>query len=158
VELPDVADHVVGRKDDHRGVGVAVGQRGGGVGDAGGRVAADRLGENVLVGHGRQLLLRLLDVALVGDHQAALRRNEPLQAGDGVLDEGALPENVEELLGPLLATGGPEATADAPGHDHGVVHTEDGSNREEDGRALIQHKRPGEKLHPIVGAAGRGAR
>jgi hypothetical protein len=35
----------------------------------------------------------------VGDHEAALRRDKALQAGDGVLDEGAVAEDVEELLG-----------------------------------------------------------
>jgi hypothetical protein len=123
VKLLDVADDVVGRQDDHRGVGVPVGEHGGGVGDAGRRVAADGLRQDVLVRDGRQLPLRLPHVAVVGHDEAALRWDEALQAGDGVLDEGAIAEDIEELLGALLATGGPEAAADAPGHDHGVVHT-----------------------------------
>ena len=55
---------------------------------------------------------------LGGDH-----RRDPL---DGLLEEGPLAREVEQLLGAVAAALGPEPGAAAAGHDHGVEHGREG--------------------------------
>jgi len=136
LEGADVRDHVVGREHDHRGVRVLRQQPGRSVGDGRGGVPAHRLGEDVGLCEGGEVVPRLPGVARVGHHEHALGRDERLQPGERVLEEGLGAEDAEELLRLGLAAAGPEAAPHAAGHDHGVRGHQDGDGRGS-GRAKI---------------------
>ena len=113
-----IEDQVVGRSDDHLGVGVALEERVGRIGDAGRRVAPHGFAENLLLADFGNVLQHQPFVSVVGHHEEVLGGNHLREAFVGVADEG-FPgsENVEELFGPRLAAFGPEAGPDAARHD-----------------------------------------
>ena len=89
------------------------------VGDAGGGVACLWLGEDVICRHVGYLLLNDADVFLVGHHPHVLYRADGLQTVYGELDEGAAhAHDIDELFGIAGGGHGPEAAADAAGHDN----------------------------------------
>ena len=116
-----VEDQMVRRGDDHLGPGVLLQQRVGRIGDAGRRVAAHGFAEHLLLVEFGQVFQHQLLVFAVGHDQEVLRRDHRREAFVGVADEGlARSQDVEELLGHRLAALGPEARADAAGHDDAI--------------------------------------
>lgn len=94
-----VEDQVVRRGDDHFGPGVALHERVGRIGDAGGRVAADRLAEHLLRGDLGDVLQHQVLVFDVGHHEKVLGRDHLGKSFVGVADEGlTCSEDVEELF------------------------------------------------------------
>ena len=116
-----VEDQVVRRGDDHFGPGVALHERVGRIGDAGGRVAADRLAEHLLRGDLGDVLQHQVLVFDVGHHEKVLGRDHLGKSFVGVADEGfSRSEDVEELLRTRLPALGPEASSDASRHDDAI--------------------------------------
>ena len=117
-EIVLVEDQVIRRRDDHFGVGVLPEQRIGRIGDAGGRIAADRLAEHLFLPDFGDVLQYQILVFVV-------RHDEEIPGGDdfckalvGVADKrfpGS--EDVEELFWHRLPALGPETRSDAAGHD-----------------------------------------
>ena len=117
-----VGDVGVGRRDDDVGLRILAADLPAGVGDAGGRVAGLRLGENLLLGDVGQLLADEMGIAAGRDHPELRLGIDVQEALVGELDQGlAAAEQVEELLGVLGRTDGVEPAADAAGHDYYVV-------------------------------------
>ena len=95
------------------------------VSNAGGGVACLWLGEDIICGHVRNLLLDNADVFLVGDHPHVLHRADGLEAVDGELDEGTShAHHVDELLGVVGGGHGPKATANAASHNYNLRTTQ----------------------------------
>ena len=81
-------------------------------------IACLRLGENVICGHVWDLLLDDADIVLVGHHPHVLDRADGLQTVHDELDEGTShAHDIDELFGVAGGGYGPEAAADAAGHD-----------------------------------------
>jgi hypothetical protein len=83
-------------------------------------VALGRFGENVLRREHRSHLADRIDLLGVGQDQDVLGRNQAVEAGDGLLEQGGVAEEVEQLFRPGIAAEGPEAGAGAAGEDQGV--------------------------------------
>ena len=115
-------DQVVGRSDRHHGLGIALQQRVGRVGDAGGRVASVRLEEEVLRPELRDVAQDGVLVTGQGHDQDVFRRDDAQHALVSVAEEGlAEPFDGEELLRAVLAAEGPEHRAPAACHDDAVI-------------------------------------
>ena len=112
---------MVGRGHDHRCLRVALGDDSVGVGDAGGRVAHERLAEDVLHGHVGKVRRDLVAVPGVGDDQDAVGGNELFKPVKRHANERPpRSQNVEELLGFSASRHGPKTRPNASRHDHGV--------------------------------------
>ena len=121
-EVLFVEDQVVGRGDDHLRVGILLQQRVGRIGDAGGRIAADRFAD-----FGDVFEYEVL-VFMVGHDEKVLGGDDFCKAFVSVADKRfACSQYVEKLLGHRLPAFGPEARTDAAGHDDAIgmfVHDE----------------------------------
>ena len=94
-----IDDEGIGGSHYDVGIGVLLLYLPAGVGDAGCCVACLWLGEYVICGHVRYLLLDDADVFLVGHHPHVLHRADGLEAVDRKLDEGTShAHHVDELL------------------------------------------------------------
>lgn len=72
----------------------------------------------IIYWHIRDLFLDNADIFLVGDHPHVLYWADGLQTVHGELNEGAAhTHDIDELLGVAGGGHGPEAAADAAGHD-----------------------------------------
>ena len=120
-EILLVEDQVVRRGHHHLGLGVALEQRIGRIGDAGRRVAAHGFAEDLLGTQFGEMLQHEFLVAAVGHHEEILRRDQFFEPFEGVADERfSRTQYVEELLGARLAAHGPEPGADASRHDDAI--------------------------------------
>lgn len=117
-EIVLVEDQVIRRRDDHLGIGVLPEQRIGRIGDAGGRIAADRLAEHLFLPDFGDMLQHQILVFVV-------RHDEEIPGGDdfcealvGMADKRfSGSQDVEELFWHRLPALGPETRSDAAGHD-----------------------------------------
>ena len=117
-EVVFVEDQVVRRGDDHFGVGIALHQRIGRIGHAGGGVAAHGLTEHLFLADLRNVFQYQSLVFVVRHHQKILRRDDFCEAFVRVADKGfPRSQNIEELFGHRLPAFGPETRSDAARHD-----------------------------------------
>jgi len=112
---------VVGGEDAHDGFGIERVQDVGGEADGGGGVALGGLGQHLALGDVGQLAEDGVAEMLVGEDPEALGRNDRSDAVDGGLDEGAVADDVEDLLGGALTAARPEAGAATAGEDEAVM-------------------------------------
>ena len=120
-EVGFVENQVIRRRDDHFGLGIALGQRIGGIGDAGRRIASDRFAQHLLLADFGQMLQYEVLVTHVGHHEEVLGRHHRSETLESVPNERfARPQNIEELLGHRLPALGPEPRSDASGHDYTI--------------------------------------
>ena len=116
--LGGVDDKSIGGGYYDVGIGMLLLDLPAGVGYTGGSVACLGLGENIVNGHVRDLLLDNADVFLVGDHPHVLNWTDGLETVDSKLDEGtAHAHHVDELLGVVRGGHGPEAAANSASHN-----------------------------------------
>src|SRR5205823_4990018 len=78
------------------------GDQGGAQGDAGGGVAAARLADDLVFRHARELACGLVAVRGGGDDPGPLGGHRPLDAVEGLLQQGTVADEGEELLGAFL--------------------------------------------------------
>ncbi len=112
---------MVGRGDQHEGVGVVALEPDGGAGDGRGGVAGDRLDEEA--GKAGADLARLVlddEAVLFGpDDQRGAEARPAAEPRQRVLEQRAAAGQAEELLGETDARGRPEPRARAAGKDDG---------------------------------------
>ncbi len=104
----------------HHGLRVIAGDPRHGESDCGSTAAAHWLAQDVARWDVRELLAGQRDEVRACHHPHALRPGEREYALVGVHQHGALGEDGLELLGAAAARDGPEAGANAPGHDDDV--------------------------------------
>lgn len=121
LETGGLGDDVIGGKDGHDGVGGAGADDGGTEGDGGAGVATDGFGDDVAGGEFGELTADFVGLGGAGDDEDVGRGNDGTDAVDGLLEEGAVTEEADELLGGLLAGNGPETFATATGHDDDIA-------------------------------------
>ncbi len=117
--LPE--DEVIGGKHSHDGILIECGEDARGEADAGSGIALGRFGDDLAAGDGGKLLANFVLQIFVGDDPDIFRGHDAGEAVDGLLDEGAVAEEAEDLLGVSFAAAGPEAGAAATGHDERVA-------------------------------------
>ena len=119
-----IEDQVISGCHNHRGIGLVAGLRGDPmvcVGDARGCVAHERFAQHVFRRQCGEVFADQTAVALLGDDEDVVGRDELGQSVVGHLDQRpAGAEDVQELLGPSGAAHGPKPRAHTPRHDHGV--------------------------------------
>jgi hypothetical protein len=120
-EPSGLPDKLVGRKHSQHGVGVGGPNNLRGQPDAGRRVALGRLGQHLSSGHFRKLADDLPAKVLASQNPDALGRDHRAQAVHGFLNQGALAQQREQLLGAALSAAGPETRASAPSQDEAVL-------------------------------------
>ena len=117
-EIVLVEDQVIRRGDDHLGIGVLPEQRIGRIGDAGGRIAADRFAEYLPFADFGDVFEYEVLVFMVGHDEKVLGGDDFCKAFVSVADKRfSRSQYVEELFGHRLPALGPEARTDAAGHD-----------------------------------------
>ncbi len=118
LELNGVHHDGIGRGHGDIGCGVFLADAPAGPGDAGGGVACCGFGQDMVGGDVGELLLDDLYVGGISHNPEIAHGTDVLEAVHGELDEGtATAEDVDELLGVFGGAEGPEAAADAAGHD-----------------------------------------
>ena len=127
-EVVFVEDQVIRRGDDHLRSRIALLQSVGCITDAGSRVASDGFAEYLFRPEFRDLFQHEVFVAGVGHDQEIFSRSQFFETlVRHAYKRLAGAEDIEELLGLGLAAFGPEAAADAAGHDDAIgmfVHDE----------------------------------
>ena len=127
-EILLVEDQVIRRGDDHLRSRIALLQSVGCITDAGSRVASDGFAEYLFRPEFRDLFQHEVFVAGVGHDQEIFSRSQFFETlVRHAYKRLAGAEDIEELLGLGLAAFGPEAAADAAGHDDAIgmfVHDE----------------------------------
>ena len=122
-ELLGRLDHVVGRHDDHRAVGVVPGDDRGGQADARGACRAGRARPPRSPAGSSGSCARTASAwsapVMIQD---PLRRDQRRDPRDGLLEHRRVAVEAEQLLGPVAAALGPEPGAAATGHHDGVEH------------------------------------
>lgn len=121
-ELLLIEDEVVGRRHDHRRIGLQRLEAEGRIGDAGSRITSDRLAQHLFGPELGELFENQLPVGGIRDDKEVLRRDDRRKTLERMADE-TLPgaQNIEELLGKMASAGRPEPAADATGHDDAVT-------------------------------------
>lgn len=102
------------------------------------------------MGNLRKLLLHELEIKIVGYNQDIFRRAYPLQAIEGILDQG-MPraQNIVKLLGEFGAAHRPKAASDAAGHNNAVV-VRSGRHISEFSVGLVEKARLGCRIEGTV--------
>lgn len=121
LELLLLGDDVVGGENGHDACGGAGADEGGAEGDGGAGIAADGFGHDIFPWQEGQLTSDLGGLGGVGDDENVFGRDDGENAVDGLLEEGLVAEEADELLGGLFAADGPEAFAATAGHDDDVA-------------------------------------
>lgn len=121
-ELLLIEDEVVGRRHDHRRVGLQSPKAEGRIGDAGSRIASDGLALHLFGPELGDLFEDQLPVGGIRNDKEVLRRNDRRKTLECMADE-ALPgaQNIEELLGKMASAGRPEPATDTTCHDDAVT-------------------------------------
>ena len=124
-QQPDVAggfgDDMVGGKNAHRRIGVHLIEQMGHQSDGGRGVTLHGFREDLPLGHLRQLFHDLRAEQLIGKDPDVFGRQDRGQAIDRLLDQGALAEEVQHLLGAGTPAAWPEAGTPASGQDQAVA-------------------------------------
>lgn len=114
-------DELIGGEDGHGRVGVTRGDESDPESDGGGGVAFRRFGEDVSgwehVGHFADFLF----LEGVCEDEDVFGGNEALEAGDGLIEEGGVVEEVEQLLRFGVAAERPETGSASSGENKGIV-------------------------------------
>jgi len=111
----------VSRGDHYVGLRVLLLNLPGGVGDAGGRVAAFRFGQDLVLRDGGQLLLHQVHVLFSGDHPEVVLGADRGKAVHGELEEAAAhAQHVYELFGYVRGGKRPEPAPDTASHNDNV--------------------------------------
>src|ERR1035437_2015125 len=134
----DLADHVVGGEYAHHRVGVQGVQDLRRQADGGRGVALHGFGQYLIPRNLGDLLNNDVAKVVVGQHPQALGRDQRRQPVHRGLDQAALADHVEHLLGGALAAARPEARTAPSGEDEAVmmaVHVISGGTRESGGRS-----------------------
>ena len=118
-----VLNELVGRKHQHYRIGIFCGDEPDAKSDRRSRVAFGRLGKHIGRRQHRCGRAHCIDLLFIGEHEDLLDRHQAIEATDGLLEQRAGSEEIEQLLGPGVATQGPEARAGSAGKDQriGVV-------------------------------------
>ena len=116
-----LGDHVVRRKDSHQSVGIDRLQNVRREPDRRSGVALRRLGQNLAFGNLGQLLHDLGAKLGVGENPDALGRKHRPQAVDRLLNQAAVPEELQDLLGAAAPATRPKPGAAAAGQDQTIV-------------------------------------
>ena len=113
---------MVGRGDDDVGLGVAGVDDAGGIGDAGGGVAACGLAEHLVALEPLNLLSHTVGIELAGHDDDVFAWTNAFKTAEGALQH-RLPrtQDIEELFGVVGFANGPEAASVAASHDDTVV-------------------------------------
>jgi len=112
-----VLDELVGGEDGHDGIGITRGDEADAEGDGGRGVTLGGLGEDVLR---REHVGDLADAFFlegVGEDEDIFLWDEAVEPGDGLLEEGRVVEEIEELLGFGVSAEGPEAGSTSSGEN-----------------------------------------
>ena len=88
--------------------------------NGGRRVALGGLGQDLALGDFRELANDLVPQMAVGENPDSLGRQDRPQPVDGLLDQGAVAEQPQDLFGAGPAALGPEAGAPASGQNQTV--------------------------------------
>ena len=106
-----VGDELIGGEDHHDGLGIAGGDDADAEGDGGCGVALGGLGNDVLGGEHGGELADGGDLFFVGEDEDVLDRNEAVETINGLGEEGAAVEEIEQLFRFVITAEGPEAGA-----------------------------------------------
>lgn len=106
-----VGDELVGGEDHHDGLGIAGGDDADAEGDGGCGVAFGGLGDDVIGGEHGGELANGGGLFLVGEDEDVFGGDEAVEAVDGLDEEGAVVEKIEQLFGFVIAAEWPEAGA-----------------------------------------------
>ncbi len=117
-----VGDELIGGEDDHGGFGISGGDPADAEGYGGGGVALGGFGEDIFCGEIGEGGADGVFLGGVGEDEDVFPWDEAFEAIDGLCEEGAIAEEVEQLLRRGVAREGPEAGAGAAGEDEGVCH------------------------------------
>ena len=93
-----VLDELVGGQDHHDGVRIARGDEADAEGDGGGGVAFRGLGENVFRREHGGVFAHGVRLQFVGEDEDVFERDEAVEAADGVFEQGAVAEQIEQLF------------------------------------------------------------
>lgn len=113
-------DELVGGENHHDGLWVARGDDADAECDGGGGIAFCGLCEDIFMREHGGDFPHGIDLEGVCEDEDVFDRDEALEAADGLGKEGACAEEIEELLGLVIAAKRPEAGAGAAGEDEGV--------------------------------------
>jgi hypothetical protein len=113
-------DQMIGRQNDHDGVGGPFLDVQGGKADAWCGIPAHGLDQDVLPGNLRQLAHQLTGMALTRHNENVFQRYERSCPSDRFLNNGSLRSDVQEVFGHLFSAFRPESGSFSTGHDNGV--------------------------------------
>ena len=115
-------NHMVGRRNNHRCLGVAGGDMPCRPRDTGRGIAAGRLEKNLVIGNLGQLRLHKVDIALVGHYQYIGCGDKAAYTVVAHLEQSTpCTQEVDKLLGKSGAAVGPESTTDSAAHYHAIT-------------------------------------
>lgn len=116
-----IADELVSRENHHGGLRIASGDEADTEGHCRSGVAFGGLGEDILRRQHGGDFARLLLLDRIGEDEDVFVGNEPFESRDGLFEQSAIAEEIEQLLGLAIARERPEAGAGAAGQDKGIV-------------------------------------
>ena len=125
-EFLRLQDQGVRRGHDHIRIRIPEGNLPARIGDAGGRIAPDRLGQDLVGRDIRQLLPDDIDIFLRSDNPKMVGLADREETVHGQLDQGPSDaQYIDELLGHQRRTDRPEPASYAAGHDDNVcIHNQ----------------------------------
>ena len=104
------------------GIGILGQDVKGGVRDCRGRVPADRLQQDLILGEFGQLRTGDAGVGIVGDNENILQRDDLLEPVERGLQQGtSRAEEIEKLLGLVFLAKRPESAAHSTAHDYAII-------------------------------------
>jgi len=113
---------VVGRRHDHRRIGLQRLEAEGRIGDTGCRITSDGLAQHLFGPELGELFENQLPVGGIRDDKEVFRRDDRRKTLECMADE-TLPgaQNIEKLLGKMASAGRPEPATDTSGHNDAIA-------------------------------------
>lgn len=115
-----IGDELVGGQHHHDGLRVTCGDETHAEGDSRRGIAFRGLGDDIGGGDLRRYLAHGSDLFFIGENENVFHGNQTVEAGDGLRQQGAGAEKVEQLFRFVIAAERPEARAGTTGEDQGV--------------------------------------